>query len=362
MAADDDELLPALRDPGSLHTLPLARWDRLVRQARRVDLLARLASMLQTRGLLARVAPAPRAHLQAALIVEAAQQREVLREVAHVERALAPLGVQPILLKGAAYTLLDLPVSRGRLFSDVDLLVPQARLAEVELALMMQGWATTHHSAYDQRYYRQWMHELPPLRHAHRRTVLDVHHAILPRTARLKPSSAALIAAARPLPGRPGLATLAPEDMVLHSIAHLFHNDDLSRGLRDLSDIDLLLRDFAPRLPDFWRRLLARGAELDLRRPLHYGLRHAHRLLGTPVPADVLAQAEQAAPPRPLRWLMDGLWTAALGRAHRAAGGLPHEAGMFALYLRAHWLRMPPLLLVRHLTVKALKLHELKTA
>jgi hypothetical protein len=28
---------------------------------------------------------------------------------------------------------------------------------------MLAGWAATHHDAYDQRYYRQWMHELPPM-------------------------------------------------------------------------------------------------------------------------------------------------------------------------------------------------------
>ena len=44
--------------------------------------------------------------------------------------------------------------------------------------------ATTHHSAYDQRYYREWMHELPPLLHVRRQTALDVHHAIAPETAR----------------------------------------------------------------------------------------------------------------------------------------------------------------------------------
>ena len=37
---------------------------------------------------------------------------------------------------------------------------------------MSCGWATTHHSPYDQRYYRTWMHELPPLRHAVRGSIL----------------------------------------------------------------------------------------------------------------------------------------------------------------------------------------------
>ena len=49
-----------------------------------------------------------------------------------------------------------------------------------EAALMLDGWASGHRSAYDQRYYRTWMHELPPMQHIQRGTVLDVHHAIAP--------------------------------------------------------------------------------------------------------------------------------------------------------------------------------------
>ena len=86
-----------------------------------------------------------------------AQRRDERRKV------LATVDVDLVLLKGAAYLMAGLPAARGRVFSDVDILVPVARLAEVENALMLHGWSTTHHNAYDQRYYRQWMHELPPL-------------------------------------------------------------------------------------------------------------------------------------------------------------------------------------------------------
>ena len=65
------------------------------------------------------------------------------------------------------------------------------------------------------------MHELPPMRHMVRQTVIDVHHAILPETARLKPDSAKLRAAALPLGGRKGLLVFSPADMVLHSATHL---------------------------------------------------------------------------------------------------------------------------------------------
>ena len=114
---------------------------------------------------------------------------------------------------------------------------------------MLDGWATTHHSAYDQRYYRQWMHELPPLEHIHRHTVLDVHHALVPRTARRGrlPSS---LQAARPIAGMPSLHVLQPADMLLHGMTHLFHNEELSHGLRDLSDSDLLLREFGTESSD----------------------------------------------------------------------------------------------------------------
>ena len=188
-----------------------------------------------------------------------------------------PIGAPVILLKGAAYLAMQLPAARGRSFSDVDVLVPKARLSQVESALMQRGWMTTHHSAYDQRYYREWMHELPPLRHLQRQSVLDVHHTILPETARLRPDATLLLSAALPVPGWDGVAVLAPTDMVLHSMTHLFHNDELSRGLRDLSDLDLLLRHFAVDAT-WWRNLVERARTLDLLSSavLRPGLHPAH--------------------------------------------------------------------------------------
>ena len=51
-------------------------------------------------------------------------------------------------------------------------------------------------------------------------------------------------------------------------------------------------------------------------------------------------------------------WARALRPLHADATDTWTPAALFALYVRAHWLRMPPLLLARHLTIKALKLHE----
>ena len=110
------------------------------------------------------------------------------------------------------------------------------------------------------------MHELPPLVHPERGTVVDLHHTILPPTSRLKPDPAKLWSAAQPL-GTGPLHVLAPPDMVLHSAAHLFHDGDLRLSLRDLVDIADLLGQFERSERDFWPRLVSRAAELNLGRP-----------------------------------------------------------------------------------------------
>src|SRR5438876_7969208 len=134
-------------------------------------------------------------------------------------------------------------------------MVPREKIEEVERTLIRSGWAVADLDDYDQRYYREWGHEIPPLQHAERETPLDIHHTILPLTSRFHPDAAALLAASQPL-DNPRLRVLGPADMVLHSTVHVF-NDEVSHPFRDLSDLDLLLRHFGER-PDFWDELLAR--------------------------------------------------------------------------------------------------------
>ncbi len=350
-----DWVRQVLCDPESTMALGLPEWELLVRQARSADLLPRIALTLYSKGLLDLVPPAPRAHLESAQISAAAQDASVVREIAHIGNALADSGVDAILLKGAAYTMAQSPAAQGRLYSDIDILVPKAALDIVETSLMLRGWVSTHHNAYDQRYYRQWMHELPPLQHVKRGTVLDVHHTILPETARLKPNPAKLIAASVPIPGHPHLRVLCPVDQVLHSATHLFHNEEMSHGLRDLSDLDLLLRHHGE-VPNFWDALADRAQELDLMPPLYNCLRYTHKILGTPLPAATLAATKAR-----MNWqtpLADAVWERGLSTHHSTTSRRFTGVALGLLYIRAHWLRMPPWLLAYHLSIKALRREE----
>jgi hypothetical protein len=347
-----DWVAACLRDPGIVPGLLAADWDTLIRQAAAADLTARLALTLKARGLLDAVPPAPRRHLEASITYAQTQHDGVRREIAYIADALAETGVRPVLLKGAAYVAAQNHAALGRMFVDIDILVPRAKIGEVEAALMLKGWITTHADAYDQKYYREWMHEIPPMLHIHRGTTLDAHHSILPLTGRLQPRADLLLAHSSPVESDSRLAVLDAAEMVLHSATHLFMNEEFSHGLRDLSDLDLLMRQFG-RTDEFWGRLVAQARVHGVARLLLYALAHTRRVLGTPVPAGTLAALEADAPPPLLAWLMHELWATVLCSPHASlAGGRTVVAG-FLLYLRAHWMRMPFPMLVRHLATKA---------
>jgi len=345
-------LIRVLRAPAVTAALAPAEWDLLLRQAESANLMATLHYLLEEAGLLEQAAPAAREQLAWTHVLATRHRQAVHWEVRLIHQALAALDLPIVLLKGGAYATAGMPLASGRLFSDIDILVPEARLPEVEAALMKDGWAATHLDAYDQRYYREWMHELPPLRNILRDTLIDVHHALLPRTAACRPDSARLLAAARPIPAAPEFLMLAPADMVLHSATHLFADGEFDKGLRDLVDLDCLLRRFGA-TPGFWEDLPPRARELQLQRYLYYGLRYSQQLLGTPVPAGVLAALAPDGPARPLRWLMDALFRRALLPDHASCRDAFSGAARFCLYVRGNWLRMPPLRLARHLFHKA---------
>lgn len=345
-------VVQAFRQPQQMATFSLAEWSLLLRQAAGANLMCALYSQAEQLDLLGQIPARARAHLEWAHTQGERHAQGVRFEIREIRRALAGLDVPLILLKGAAYAVAGLPPARGRLFSDIDILVPKERISEVEAALMMHGWAANHHDEYDQRYYREWMHELPPMQHVKRESLIDVHHAILPETAAARPDPALLRAGAVPVAGDPGLHVLAPVDMVLHSAVHLFYDGEFDHGLRDLIDIHRLLQRFGGD-PAFWTSLPARAAELDIGRPLFYALRYAAALLHSPIPPEVIAALHPAGPNRLRRALMDQLFGRALLPRHASCSDRLTGAATFLLYVRGNWLRMPPLLLARHLFHKA---------
>lgn len=355
LVLDERQLIThAVLDPTYTLNFSLQQWDLLIRQGRRASLLARLAHGLDAAGCMEAVPAAPAHHLRSAQQVARRQAIAVRWEVACIQEALRDVGAPITLLKGSAYLMAGLPHAQGRIFSDVDILVPKRAVAEVESALMLNGWQHGEVSAYDQRYYRQWMHEIPPMTHIRRGTTIDVHHTILPDTARIKVNTPALFDGLQALPDHPGVGVLPPVDMLLHSATHLFHEGEFQNGLRDLFDLDGLLRHFG-KTPNFWTAVVPRAITLGLSRPLFYALRYTSLWLNTPVPPEVMEAAREATQSPPWRQpLMDAAYRHVLRPMHQSSELPLSGLARVALYARSHWLRMPLHLLTYHLARKAL--------
>ncbi|MBX9727689.1 MAG: nucleotidyltransferase family protein [Sphingopyxis sp.] len=357
-------LVAALRDPASVAALDGADWTALVSVARAEALLATLAHRVEGQP----VPPAVEPTLYAARRDAAQAQVAALWEAEMARRALAPLGIEPILLKGTAYAAAGLPNAAGRQIGDLDILVPRDRMDAVEAALLDAGWEWVKDDPYDQSYYRRWMHELPPLIHKSRDRMIDVHHTILPLTARVRPDAAAMIADAHALPlpqifanlheteddpevpADPsvvppvaGCRVLGRFDIVHHCVAHLMADGELDGGLRNLWDFHCLVRDMERRTNGkYVKDLLGDTGRHGLCPSFARTARLAHHLFGTPMYvrepltlADrlflrrLLARDDWGKPTRPLTRL--------------------------AFTIRGHWMRMPPLMLVRHLWTKLRK-------
>jgi hypothetical protein len=136
------DLLRALREPAAMAAFDADIWDLVVRQASSAGLLGRLGVMVRRAGI-EDAPPLPvRRHLTAVLTIATQQQRAVRWELVQLSEALAEIEGPVLLLKGAAYAAAELPPAGGRLFSDIDILVPKPQIGAAEAALMLDGWVS----------------------------------------------------------------------------------------------------------------------------------------------------------------------------------------------------------------------------
>jgi len=323
-----------LADATAASSLDPDAWTGVLGVARAEQLIGTLAMRLDGLVLPRRVAEV----LEDAKATALEGRRQALWEAEMARRALSGVIEPLILLKGTAFAAAGLDAGQGRSIGDLDVLVPRAKLAQVEAALLAHGWVWVKPDPYDDAYYRQWMHELPPLVHPERDRMIDVHHTILPLTARRTPDANQLIANAVPLGS--GFATLGHPDMVVHAAVHLFGDGDLSGGLRNLWDIDRLLREFGDEEECFWTELGNCAAEHGAADVVARAVRLADALFRTPVPA-----GWAGARPTDRMFLRRLLARNGWGQETRPATRL-------AFYIRSHLLRMPPGMLARHLWIK----------
>lgn len=349
MDPDAPLLLAALRRPSSLLALTVRQWERLLILGRRHGVSGRWHAQVEALGGSDRLPPGVGAMLRAEDMVAGYRVAGVRWEVNRISHALAAIPLRPVFLKGAAYILTGLPCGNARLIADIDVLVPQAELGTCEQALVSMGWRASPHDDYDEAYYRRWMHELPPMQHAVRGTVVDIHHNIVPPISGRAPSATDLLQASVAA-GPAAELVLAPADMLMHSIVHGFMDGVFGNGLRDVLDVHELATYWAAADADFWNVLQARISACGFERPALHALTAAHRLFATTVPAELLRA-----------WRRPVLAPVSIELVHQAIKqvlvpalppSLPQRLAARLLQVRSHWNKMPLATLARHLAHK----------
>ena len=314
-----------------------AHWNEVIEQGRKTQLLGQLAASLQGAQLLDKVPTAVQRHLVLANLTITRRNESALWEAATMRRAIDPT-IPLVLLKGCAYVACADDNAAGRLFSDIDVLVRRQDLPAVEADLVSVGWKPSRVNDYDLAYYRNWMHEVPPMEHVRRHTVVDLHHAINPPVSRFYVNPDQLFE--RMVEIRPGVFALSATDRVIHCALHLLQEGEPRKLMRDLYDLHLLLRQHHGSAAGM-EQLRQRACELNVDALTEAAIGAARALF-----ADECIQDQRSG------WLQ-----ACVDSAARQASGsttVASELAGLTLLAYSHWMKMPMHLLVPHLIRKSL--------
>jgi hypothetical protein len=349
-------LMSAVMSPAAAQAFDAPTWDLVIRTARRARLLGTLAARVAS---VRSVIPPERASrlLEAAAIESRFRHAKVRYLLATIAPVVSRSASTVLLLKGAAYVMQSRAVAAGRMPADVDVLVPKADLQAVESALLDAGWQYDAIDPYDDRYYRRWSHELPPMRAAGQALELDLHHAILPPYGRVRPSIAQLLDASEPIAGHPFRA-LCATDQILHVAAHLFQDGDCANRLRDLVDFDALFAEAASvgGADVVADALIQRARNFGLTQALAYTASFAAEWAGSEggvrVSERLATRAGGWAAPAVM-----GLAARAIPPVHPDAEprGVSARLPLLLLSARSLWIRMPPHRGLQHALAKFLR-------
>lgn len=333
-----------LEPTNALSLLPMQLAD-LILILRSEKLLARFALRAKETLVLNEFPANIRRQLCNAIDLAAIQRNQVQSEAALLKTELARFSDVCIFLKGAAYTLAGLKCSQGRTYSDIDILTLKESLSTIEKRMLFSGWISQPISNYDQKYYRQWAHEIPPLIHAKRKTVIDVHHNLVPPVSGRAPDISHFL---QQIESRNGFDVLSPAGMVLHSAIHLVFNEDFSSSYRDMFDIHFLIEECQSSA--FWQALYELAQKSGFENDLFLALRYTQQYIGTSLPDEVNALTSYG--PLRLRFL-DSTVGIALAPKHALCHVDNRGLASFFAYCRGHILKMPMHILIYHTVVKS---------
>lgn len=350
-------LIKVIQSPTIIKSFTARDWNLLLRQANSAKMLTRLAYSFNVHDLISIVPEKILNHINSEKIKVAHLHTQVNQEVEELNQLFNKLNINAIYLKGTAYLLANLPLAQGRYFSDIDILLAKDEIAKVEIALKCQGWKSQKTDDHDQAYYRNYMHEIPPMQHILRGTVIDIHHNILPVCNANKVDIDLLSAGALKLSRNNAhnhhSYVLAPAAMFLHSAVHLFHEGELEQGLRGLSDLDILFSYFQENDSNFSQQLIDLSKKTNQQQSLFFAWRYLAKIFNNELPTTAQTFVDNYQLEISNLKAIDFIYTNLFTAHHNTTASWRFYLAVQLAYWRAHLLRMPLRLLIPHLLKKS---------
>jgi len=342
-----DDLSQSILFPQRAAHFSLEQWQEWLFMLRHANLLASFYWQAEKHQCIESYPEQVQRHLFSARNYQQRQQQQVLYEVSEIKRILVASGIECVFLKGANYILRQCSTAKGRILSDIDILVKQGELLEAEKMFKLNNWQLKKVSDYDEQYYRKWAHEIPPLRHPLRGTVVDMHHNLyLPISGRA-PKIELFWQHTEQLDD--GSIVLNAPASLLHSIIHLLMNEDFTNAYRDMLDIHLLIADYQS--TDFWQNLTELAKQTGFQDELSMALVLRARLFRGDVPRELTNEVQTFAA-KPSNRLLLNVYQHAITPNHTLLTTWRSATARSVAYVRGHWLKMPIHVLCKHFSVK----------
>lgn len=327
--------------------LTAENWTDLIFILRETKLLASFYYQLVDTGQFELVPDFAALHLKSAKKHALRQAQQIRFEGQELKHALDEESIPVFFLKGASYILRESKNGRGRIASDIDALTSKENLPLAEQVLRKNGWQIKELTEYDDKYYRQWAHEIPPMSHPFRGTVLDLHHNLyLPISGRA-PKMDMFIKGALAFDD---LMVLGDEATVLHSVIHLYMNEDFSSAFRDLFDLFCLLEK---RSESFYENLYNLAEQSGFTFELFCCFYALERYFGLVVPLEIYDKCQKAHHSYTDRLWREVIFFNAVVPSHNSVVKAKHKLARDLVYLRGHFIKMPTHILFKHMLIKS---------
>ncbi len=320
-------------------------WTELIHQAREQALLGSCYFLLQDAGLYNNIPDKVKTHLYSGYIYAQKQKVSLIKEMLKLESFFSDAPYPCVLLKGCAYRLTELPMARGRVFSDIDILVPQSQFPDALLRLNEAGFIEFGMSDYDRRYYLRWSHQHPPLIHYLRGVSIDLHHHIYPVSSQENILIEPMLRQSIRLPGS-SFAVPTKALMFVHACVHLFYQDETHKLVKDLWDLYQL---YLGAMAEGEAPIVLAAIDLNAQAAVYYAFDVLKWLFQVDVSDLAMAQLKPYAnhsQRNSMRWLLSKLFNPA-SRWHRVA--------YVWWTIRGHLLKMGPMTLLYHSIAKSLE-------